>query len=222
MIGYESLEEFTLVKICAISTQAPSFEPIKFSCPYLHKIVRMNFAAETMAICITVQVKENDKYDFSIPIESQFLKEKGEGKLLKQNVQNHLLAPGKIFPVVFNLLLYDTLVETLRSPVQKILNSMLLVKKILDISILPTKKLILILSGDKKIKAIRYEHVSSISFEKMVAWEMLFNYNDNPTTLDVHPLTFNVAVGFKEGVKIFNVFWDGMKTTNIHFPMKNC
>lgn len=30
----------------------------------------MSFAAETMAVCIIVQVKENDKYDFSIPIES--------------------------------------------------------------------------------------------------------------------------------------------------------
>ena len=56
----------------------------------------------------------------------------------------------------------------------------------------------------------------------MLAWETNFNINDNPTTLDVHPLTFNMAVGFKEGVKIFNIFSDGMKTTNIHFPLKNC
>ena len=222
LIGYEHIEEFTLVKICSISTQPPSFESISFSCPSLHKIVRMNFAAETMAVCVMVQVKENDKHDFCIPIESQFLREKGEGKVVKQNAQNHLLAPGKIFPVIFNLLLYDTLVETLRSPVQRILNSMLLTKKILEICVLPTKKLILVLSADKKIKAIRFEHITSTSFEKMLAWEMVFNSNDQPATLDCHPLTFNVAVGFKEGVKIFNIFSDGMKTNNIHFPIKNC
>ena len=68
LIGYEHLELFTLVKICAVSTQPPLIEQIKFSCPYLHKIIRMSFAAETMAVCVVVQVKQNDKYDFSIPI----------------------------------------------------------------------------------------------------------------------------------------------------------
>jgi hypothetical protein len=46
--------------------------------------------------------------------------------------------------------------------------------------------------------------------------------NDSPACLDVHPLTFVVAVGFKEGVKLFNIFSEGMRTTNIHFPLKNC
>ncbi len=99
---------------------------------------------------------------------------------------------------------------------------MLLTKKILDICVLPTKKLILVLSGDKKIKAIKYEHVSSISFDKMLAWQMNFNSNDQPNSLDVHPLTFNVAVGYKEGVKLFTIYADGMKTTNVNFPLKNC
>lgn len=99
---------------------------------------------------------------------------------------------------------------------------MLLTKKILDICVLPTKKLILVLSGDKKIKAIKYDHVSSISFDKMLAWQMNFNSNDQPNSLDVHPLTFNVAVGYKEGVKLFNIYSDGMKTTNVNFPLKNC
>ena len=57
LIGYEHIEELTLVKICAISSQLPSFETIRFSCPFLHKIVRMNFAVETMSVCIVVQVK---------------------------------------------------------------------------------------------------------------------------------------------------------------------
>ena len=109
-----------------------------------------------MAICVLVQVKENDKYGLTVPIESQFLKEKGEQKIIKQNVYNHSLPEGKVFPIVFNLLLHDTLVETLRSPVQSILSSTLLVKEILDISVLPTKKLFLILSSERKIKAIRY------------------------------------------------------------------
>jgi hypothetical protein len=47
---------------------------------------------------------------------------------------------------------------------------MLLIKKIIDIAILPTKKLIIILSSEKKIKAVKYEHVSSISFDRMLAW----------------------------------------------------
>lgn len=123
---------------------------------------------------------------------------------------------------MFNLLLYDTLVETLKSPVQAVLNSMLLTKKILDICVLPTKKLILVLSADKRIKAIKYEHVSSISFDKMLAWQMIFNINDRPTSLDVHPLTFIVAVGSKLGVKLFNIYPDGMKTTNLQFNLTNC
>ena len=181
----------------------------------------MTFASETMAICVIVQVKENDKYDFSIPIESTFLKDKAE-KVVKQSLNNHLLPPGKVFPIIFNLLLYDTLVETLRSPVQTVLNSMLLTKKILDICVLPTKKLILVLSGDKRIKAIKYEHVSSISFDKMLAWQMIFSENDQPSSLDVHPLTFSVAVGFREGVKLFSIYSDGIKTTNVSFPLKGC
>lgn len=142
--------------------------------------------------------------------------------MVKQNIKNHKLKPGKIFPIIFNLLLYDTLVETLRSPIQTVLNSMLLIKKITDIAILPTKKLIIVLSDEKKIKAIKYEHVSSISFDRMLAWEMSFNVNDFPTCLDVHPLTFVVAVGFKEGIKLFTIFADGIKPNNIHFPLKNC
>lgn len=105
---------------------------------------------------------------------------------------------------------------------QTVLNSMLLTKKILDICSLPTKKLILVLSGDKRIKAIKYEHVSSISFDKMLAWQMIFNTNDQPNSLDVHPLTFTVAVGFKDGIKLFHIFSDGMKAANINFPFKNC
>ena len=80
-----------------------------------------------MAVCIIVQVKENDKYNLSIPIQSEYLKEKGEIKIIKQSPHNHKLAPGKIFPVMLNLLLHDTLVETLRSPIQSILTSTLLV-----------------------------------------------------------------------------------------------
>ena len=89
---------------------------------------------------------------------------------MRQNIMNHRQKPGKIFPIIFNLLLYDTLVETLRSPIQTVLNSMLLTKKITDLAILPTKKLIIVLSEEKKIKAIKYEHVSSISFDRMLAW----------------------------------------------------
>lgn len=78
-----------------------------------------------MSICVTVQVKENDHNDMIIDIQSSNLKEKVPKK---KNIANHSLKPGKIFPVVFNMLLYDTLVETLRSPIQSILGSMLMVK----------------------------------------------------------------------------------------------
>lgn len=44
-IGYESIEELTLVKISAVASQVPTFEAINFCCPFLHKIVRMSFAA---------------------------------------------------------------------------------------------------------------------------------------------------------------------------------
>ena len=210
-----------MIKVCALNNHS-SVETITFSCPYLHKIVKMTFAQETMAICVIVQVKENDRYDLSIPIQSEYLKEKGDIKVVKQNVQNHKLPPGKLFPVVFNLLLHDTLVETLRSPIQSILTSTLLVQKILDICLIPTKKLFLILSAERKIKAIKYEHITSTSFERMLEWEFCFNSTDNPTSLDVHPLTFNVAVGFKEGLKLFVICSEGLRTTNIQFPMKNC
>ncbi len=36
----------------------------------LHKITKMTFAQETMAVCVIVQVKEGDRYDLSIPIQS--------------------------------------------------------------------------------------------------------------------------------------------------------
>jgi len=118
--------------------------------------------------------------------------------------------------------LHDTLVETLRSPIQSVLTSTLLTQKILDICLIPTKKIFLILSAEKKIKAIKYEHISSTSFERMLAWECTFNANDNPTSLDVHPLTFNVAVAFKEGLKLFVICSEGLRSTNIQFPLKNC
>lgn len=80
----------------------------------------------------------------------------------------------------------------------------------------------MILSAEKKIKAIKYEHIASTSFERMLAWQFCFNLTDNPTSLDAHPLTFNVAVAFKEGLKLFVICSEGLKTTNIQFPMKNC
>ena len=35
----------------------------------------MHFAHETMSICITVQVKEGDKFDLSMPVQSDYLKQ---------------------------------------------------------------------------------------------------------------------------------------------------
>ncbi len=64
------MEEFTLVKICPVMTGQPVMERIPFACPNLHKIVRMQFAHETMSVCVIVQVKENDRYDLTIPIQS--------------------------------------------------------------------------------------------------------------------------------------------------------
>ena len=96
-----------------------------------------------MSICVIVQVKENDRFDLTIPIQSDYLKDK---EVATRQQFNHLATPGKVFPLVFNMLLHDTLVETLRSPIQSILGSMLFVKEIVDIAILPTKKIMLILS----------------------------------------------------------------------------
>ena len=188
----------------------------------LHKIVKMTFAQETMAVCVIVQVKEGDRYDLSIPIQSQYLKEKGEIRVPRQSLNDHNLPPGKKFPVVFNLLLHDTLVETLRSPIQSILTSTLLVHKILDICVIPTKKLFLVLSSEKKIKAIKYEHIASTSFERMLAWESTFNQNDQPSSLDTHPLTLSVAVAFRDGLKLFSITSEGLKSSNLQFPLKNC
>jgi hypothetical protein len=98
-----------LVKVCALNSVS-SVETIGFSCPMLHRIVKMTFAQETMAVCVIVQVKEGDRYDLSIPIQSEYLKEKGEIRVPRQSLSDHLLPPGKTFPVVFNLLLHDTLV----------------------------------------------------------------------------------------------------------------
>lgn len=98
----------------------------------------------------------------------------------------------------------------------------MLVKKILEIALLPTKKLMLVLSGEKKIKAIRYDHVASISFDRMMEWEYALNQNDSPTSLDVHALTMMVAVGLKEGLKLFVICAEGLKSSNIQFPFKNC
>jgi hypothetical protein len=103
-----------------------------------------------------------------------------------------------------------------------ILNSTLLTKKILDICILSTKKLILILSADKKIVALKYEHLNSISFNKMVAWQIMFNACDQPNSFDVHPLTFNLVVSFKDGIKLYHIYSDGLKPTNINLSIKNC
>ena len=146
LIGYYHIEEFTLIKVSALNSIS-TIEKISFSCPMLHKIVKMTFAQETMAVCVIVQVKEGDRYDLSIPIQSEYLKEKGEIRIPRQALSDHTSSPGKIFPVIFNLLLHDTLVETLRSPIQSILTSTMLVQKILDICVIPTKKLFLILSA---------------------------------------------------------------------------
>lgn len=59
-----------MVKICPIMIGKPETQKIPFSCPNLHKIVRMQIAHETMSICVIVQVKENDRHDLSIPIQS--------------------------------------------------------------------------------------------------------------------------------------------------------
>jgi hypothetical protein len=37
-------------------------------------------------------------------------------------------------------------------------------------AVLPTKRIMLILSKEKKIKAIKLEHLSSTSFERMLLW----------------------------------------------------
>ena len=107
----------------------------------------MTFAQETMAVCVVVQVKEGDKHGLCIPIQSEYLREKGELVVTEQLPHNHTLPKGRVFPVVFNLLLHDTLVETLRSPVQSVLTSTLLTGKIMDVCLIPTRRLFLVLSA---------------------------------------------------------------------------
>ena len=56
----------------------------------------------------------------------------------------------------------------------------------------------------------------------MLAWECSFNQNDQPSSLDTHPLTLSVAVAFKDGLKLFVITAEGLRSTNLQFPLKNC
>lgn len=102
-------------------------------------------------------------------IESEFLIKKGEEAIPKSTKQ-HSLPPGRIVPVVFNLVLHQTLMETFRSPIQPIMDDFVFHKPIININLVPYKKLILILSQDKKLRAMKMD-ITSISLTKLFLWE---------------------------------------------------
>lgn len=73
LIGYELLEELTLIKVSGINFQKRTVEKICFSCPYLHKVMSMNFSEENSGVCMVVQLKEGDKEGISMRLRSKFL-----------------------------------------------------------------------------------------------------------------------------------------------------
>ena len=79
------------------------------------------------------------------------------------------MPPGRIVPVVFNFVLHQTLLETFRSPIQTLMDDFVFHKPIINISLVPYKKLALILSHDKKLRAMKFD-VTSISLSKLFIW----------------------------------------------------
>lgn len=71
--------------------------------------------------------------------------------------------------MVFNLVLYQTLLETFRSPIQSIMDNLIFHKPVISVNLVPYKKLIFILAQDKKLRAMRFD-ITSISLSKLFLW----------------------------------------------------
>jgi hypothetical protein len=219
LIGYELLEELTLIKVSGINYQKRTKENICFNCPYLHRVMSLNFSEENSGVCMVVQLKEGDKEGISMRLRSEFLREKGEESAQQPSLPNHNLPPGKIVPVVFNFLLYNTLLETYRSPMNQVLSSMVFSKPILGIGLCPFKKIILLLS-ERKVVALRFDAVSSTALTKLYLWENEFS--EQPLSLDMHPSNFEVAISFRDGAKTYVVMSEGIRSTNFSYSLKQC
>jgi hypothetical protein len=150
---------------------------------------------------------------------SEFLREKGEEPTLQKSINNHNLPPGKIIPVVFNFLLYNTLLETYRSPMNSVLSEMVFTKPILGIAVCPFKKIIMILS-DRKVVAMRFDGVSSTALSKLFLWDCEFT--EQPLAMDMHPSNFEAAISFRDGVKTYTILSEGLKSTNFSYSLKQC
>ena len=150
-------------------------------------------------------------------VTSDFLTKKGD-EYQYNTISNHHLPPGRIIPAVFNLVLHQTLMETFRSPIQMIMDDLVFYKSIININLIPYKKLILVLSNDRKIRAFRFD-TTSVSLPKLFLWQ--HEYPDQPLAMDVHPSNFSVALMFKEGVRIHTIGSEGIIPT-FYWNIKGC
>lgn len=101
---------------------------------------------------------------------------------------------------------------------QAIIDDFVFHKSIINISLVPYKRLVLILSHDRKLRAMKFD-ITSISLSKLFLWE--HEFNDQPTTMDTHPSNFSVAFAFREGVRIYTIGAEGISPT-FYWNVKGC
>jgi hypothetical protein len=100
-----------------------------------------------------------------------------------------------------------------------LLSELVFSKPITGLAMCPYKKILLILS-EKKVRAMRFEGVSSTALSKLYLWEN--ELPEQPFSIDLHPSNFQTAISFRDGVKTYTITTDGLRFTNFCFNIKQC
>lgn len=110
----------------------------------------------------------------------------------------------------------DVINTALRDPFEPLFPQGVHKSKILDIEFSPTKSSLATLSEDKILKIWEFGYTRG-EFKCVYS----ISLHESPQCISLHPMAFQLAIGYKEGLKIYFVLEDDIK--QIHFEnLKQC
>jgi hypothetical protein len=127
---------------------------------------------------------------------------------------------GKIVPVMLSFLMHETLVlEYYKDPMEQILGKVVFGKPVIGMAMSYYCCYAVVISADKKLKAF---HLKSEGFS--IPYTLMFEteFPEVPLCLAAHPNNGQVAIGFKENLRVFVISNEELIETNFNLMIKNC
>ncbi|EGR28381.1 WD repeat protein [Ichthyophthirius multifiliis] len=110
---------------------------------------------------------------------------------------------GKLEIYMFNLAVVDAIKSVQKDPFEPLFEQGVHKGSILDLSLCPTRSILVSVCEDKTTKFMDF----GSEFRELISQF----FHETPNCISIHPLNIQCAIGFKEGIKVFNILDDELK-----------